>query len=86
MAHGFELVDANDRDDRCASPSNAGTHLVEQRGKIGNLGFTGGIVDRRGSKGEHRSHHDVLGCPDARKPKLHFPAGEAVGLANYAVG
>ena len=79
MANGTETLRASDLDRRAPCALDLCAHLHEHRRQVLDLGFAGGVLDDRRSRRRHRSHEQVLGCPDARELEHHACPRQAVG-------
>ena len=81
MPHGMQRarLDAFDHQRRRADPADVGAHGDEELAEIGDLRFTGGVVDPGRAVGEHRRGEQVLGRTDAREVERDVGPVEPVG-------
>ena len=78
---GVELVglDAGDPQPRRADALDLRAHRDEELAQVDELGFAGGVVDRRDTVGEHRRRQHVLRGADAREVEHDVGTAQTVG-------
>ena len=71
MVEAAEPVDALDGDDPVGLHRDEGTHLLQDRDEVHDLGLDGGVAQGRRAPRPHRREEHLLGRPDARVRQPH---------------
>src|ERR671921_351491 len=78
---GVQFTDAFDHYAARARSHDARAHRIEEAGEGGDLRLAGAVLDSGDPIREHGSHHDVLGCADARVLEVDLSGPQPAGGA-----